>query len=316
MIPELNDDEAIVIEDFLVAGWRMPPHSVLADILLRFQVQLHQLTPNVIAQLSKYFSAVGSFGGASSDDAFAKRYELHYQPKKIESDEGFLFAQYSCLNLHAKRDSGPKLSLAVKNKWSAGWMKAWFYCWVPYHRSSEGGKSVFALRSRMSALDYSMEPEVDCPNNDVNDSAFVRAMATIESHDVVEEFLACVMYPLASGFGFKDVAIGTTNMSKVETPLPNFPVEAISAEEANCFLVKVDIYAERILGSYEPKEYDVFVMAKLLNGGRLNRVFEHMGVPYAPCPLPGTEAFQVATRSQHSEGQHVTQTVDERASCV
>jgi hypothetical protein len=55
-----------------------------------------------------------------SDDAFAKRYELHYQPKRVEIDKGSLFTQYRCLNFHAKWDGGPKLSLTVKNKWSSG----------------------------------------------------------------------------------------------------------------------------------------------------------------------------------------------------
>jgi hypothetical protein len=42
--------------------------------------------------LSKYFWVVGSFGGVPSGDAFMKRYELHYQSKKVEIDEGLLFA--------------------------------------------------------------------------------------------------------------------------------------------------------------------------------------------------------------------------------
>jgi hypothetical protein len=46
----------------------MPPQQVLADILVKFQVQLHQLTPNVFAQLSKYFWVVMSFGGEPSSD--------------------------------------------------------------------------------------------------------------------------------------------------------------------------------------------------------------------------------------------------------
>jgi hypothetical protein len=29
-----------------------------------------------------------SFGGKPSNDDFAKRYELHYQPKKVEVDGG------------------------------------------------------------------------------------------------------------------------------------------------------------------------------------------------------------------------------------
>jgi hypothetical protein len=121
----------------------MPPHPVLADILLKFQAQLQQLTSNAIAHLSKYFLAVGSFGGVPSDDAFTKRYKLHYQPKRMEVDGNTVYTQFGSLNFHAKRskDCGPKLSLAVKNKWSAGWMKAWFYCRVPYQLNSEGGKA-------------------------------------------------------------------------------------------------------------------------------------------------------------------------------
>jgi hypothetical protein len=40
-VPEPRDNEAIVYEDFFVAGLRMPPHPALGDILLHFQAQLH-----------------------------------------------------------------------------------------------------------------------------------------------------------------------------------------------------------------------------------------------------------------------------------
>jgi hypothetical protein len=48
------DDEAVVFEEFFMAGLRVPPHPVLADILLKYQIQIHQLMPNAIVQLSKY----------------------------------------------------------------------------------------------------------------------------------------------------------------------------------------------------------------------------------------------------------------------
>jgi hypothetical protein len=35
-----------------------------------------------------------------------------------------------------------------------------------------------ALHSRMSELDYAIEPEVECPDNDPNDAAFVRVTTT------------------------------------------------------------------------------------------------------------------------------------------
>jgi hypothetical protein len=71
-VSEPDNDEAVVYEDFFVTDLHMPPHPTMVDILLHFQAQLHQLTSNAIAQLSKYFWAVGSFGGVPSGNAFAK----------------------------------------------------------------------------------------------------------------------------------------------------------------------------------------------------------------------------------------------------
>jgi tRNA A37 threonylcarbamoyladenosine synthetase subunit TsaC/SUA5/YrdC len=46
-VPEPCPDEAMVFKEFFTVGLRMPPHPVLADILLKFQIQIHQLTPNI-----------------------------------------------------------------------------------------------------------------------------------------------------------------------------------------------------------------------------------------------------------------------------
>jgi hypothetical protein len=72
-VPEPNPDEVVVFEEFFTAGLRMPPHPVLVDILLKFQVQIHQLTPNAIIQLLKYIWAVASIGGVSSAEGFMRR---------------------------------------------------------------------------------------------------------------------------------------------------------------------------------------------------------------------------------------------------
>jgi hypothetical protein len=119
VVPEPQPDEAVVFEEFFSAGLRMPPHLVLADILLKFQAQLHQLTANAMVQLSKYILAVMSFGGVLLADGFAKRYGLHFQPRKIEVDGAKVQGQYGCLNFHAKcGGQRAKLTVAVKNKWS------------------------------------------------------------------------------------------------------------------------------------------------------------------------------------------------------
>jgi hypothetical protein len=71
-VPEPDGDEAVVYEDFFVASLRMVLLPALADILLKFQVLLHQLTSNTTAQLSKYFWAIGSSWGIPSSNAFVK----------------------------------------------------------------------------------------------------------------------------------------------------------------------------------------------------------------------------------------------------
>jgi hypothetical protein len=53
-VPDPYENEAMVFEDFFAAGLRMHPHPVLLDILRKFRVQLHQLTPNAIVQISKF----------------------------------------------------------------------------------------------------------------------------------------------------------------------------------------------------------------------------------------------------------------------
>jgi hypothetical protein len=95
----------------------------------------------------------------------------------------------------------------------------------------------------MSTRDYVVESDVECPDVDPNDVAFIDISATIGGRDAIEEFVACKMYPLGSGFGFKDVAIGTTPVSKVQTPLPVFPVGTVFVEGASHLLAKMETEA-------------------------------------------------------------------------
>jgi hypothetical protein len=102
-MPEPHVDEAVLFEEFFTASLRMPPHPVLAAILLKYQIQIHQLTPNAIVQLSKYIWVVTSFGGAPFAEGFAKRYELHFQSRKIDVDGIEVQGQYGYINFHVKR---------------------------------------------------------------------------------------------------------------------------------------------------------------------------------------------------------------------
>jgi hypothetical protein len=111
---------------------------------------------------------------------------------------------------------------------------------------------MYTLHSWMNELDYAVEPEVEFPDDDPNDAAFIQATATIRGRIAVEEYVACKMYPLAAGFGFDSVPLGTTPVSKVETPLPLFVVGNIAAEHTNRLLAKIETEAKKVLGSFGP----------------------------------------------------------------
>jgi hypothetical protein len=60
--------------------------------------------------------------GTPMSDGFMKRYELHYQLKKVEVDGAVLNAQFGCVNFHTMpyKRSGVRLMIAMKNGLPAG----------------------------------------------------------------------------------------------------------------------------------------------------------------------------------------------------
>jgi hypothetical protein len=69
--------ELVVFETFFAAGLRLPAHRFVGEVLRRFDVQVHQLTPNAVVALAKYVWATTSYGGQPSVEIFAKHYCLH-----------------------------------------------------------------------------------------------------------------------------------------------------------------------------------------------------------------------------------------------
>jgi hypothetical protein len=118
-VSEPRANEAINFEDFFAAGRHMPPHPVLIDILCKFRMQLHHLTPNAIVTISKFIWAVTLCEGRPTANIFAQHYELHYQNKKIhlEGCKIALTVQFGCITFHPSRYGGQaKLTLSVRNK--------------------------------------------------------------------------------------------------------------------------------------------------------------------------------------------------------
>jgi hypothetical protein len=299
-ISELADDDAIVFEEFFTMGLHMPPHPALTEILIKFWVQLHQLTPNAFALLSKYFWAMMSFSSKPSSDGFAKCYELQYQPKKVTVIGFERFQQFGVLNFQARQGGGVRLTPTIENKWSTGLMKAGFCCMVPLHACPHGGKSVYAIWSHMSDLCFHTEPHFVCPDDDLSNGAFVWASKFIIGWNTVEGFVVSGVWPLGAGVSFDQVSVGVTPVLKLKVPLPKFAIAHGDGEDDIKFLVRVVQEARIVVGCYTHPEHEA-CLTGLHNNSHMNRVLELAGVAYGPYPVPGSDASTEASMKRKAD---------------
>jgi hypothetical protein len=120
------EGELVMFEAFFIASLRLPAHRFVAEVLQRFEVQVHQLTPNAVVALAKYVWAMTSYGSQPSVEVFAKNYCLHWQKRKI----GSKIAQFgSCTyTLRTGKTSTEVVELVpyARNKWG-NWWDYWFY---------------------------------------------------------------------------------------------------------------------------------------------------------------------------------------------
>jgi hypothetical protein len=124
-VPE-PEGELVVFEAFFAAGLRLPAHRFMGEVLRRFNVQIHQLTPNVVVALSKYVWATTSYGEQPSVEVFAKYYCLHWQKRMI----GNKVAQFGSCTFTPKTGKTSmevvELVPCTRNKWG-NWHEFWFY---------------------------------------------------------------------------------------------------------------------------------------------------------------------------------------------
>jgi hypothetical protein len=120
------EGKLVMFEAFFIAGLRLPAHRFVEEVLQRFEVQVHQLTPNAVVALAKYVWAVTSYGGQPSVEVFAKNYCLHWQKRKI----GSKIARFgSCTFTPRTGKTLAKVMELVpcsRNKWG-NWWDYWFY---------------------------------------------------------------------------------------------------------------------------------------------------------------------------------------------
>jgi hypothetical protein len=121
--PKTGKDEIVIFKSFFKTGLRFPLNKMIADVLKKFGIYLHQLTPNTIVRLSVYIWALLSQGVEPFAEGFCRVHELHYHTKA--RGDG-LHENFGCYNFaYRKTTKFPVIS--YRSKWPAGWKSEWFY---------------------------------------------------------------------------------------------------------------------------------------------------------------------------------------------
>jgi hypothetical protein len=118
IVPELKNDEVVVFRSFFRTGLHFPMYEMIAEVLERFEIYLHQLTPNAIVRLSVYIWALRRQGLSANAESFCRIHELHYQTKARSMDN--LHMNFGCYNFaYRKYTKAPVLG--YRTKWPTRW---------------------------------------------------------------------------------------------------------------------------------------------------------------------------------------------------
>jgi hypothetical protein len=266
-VPE-PEGELVVFEAFFIAGLHLPAHRFVSEVLQKFEVQVHQLTPNAVVALAKYVWAMTSYGGQPSVEVFAKQYYLHWQKRKI----GHKIAQFGSCTFTPK--SG-KTSMEVvelvpcaRNKWG-NWWDYWFYV-----SEAEVEDHLGLPTAIMCSHYYVVYPPFEVAEDDENERALRIAARTSSGRDLVEEFIGYGVWPLAHGWALGEVCpreMPSLGGRKVRSPL--FALDVRGRDPA-VVVREVEDGAVRIVGRYVPKMEAQQSWDIRGSNDRLNRVFK------------------------------------------
>jgi hypothetical protein len=272
-IPE-PEGEIVVFEAFFTAGLRLPAHHFVSEVLQRFDVQIHQLTPNAMVALTKYVWAVTSYGGQPSVEVFAKNYCLHWQKRKV----GNKIAQFGSCTFTPRTDKTSvevvELVPCARNKWG-NWYDYWFYV-AGGEVEDLPGLSVAVMCSHC----YVAFPPFEMAEDDGDEGSLHCAALMSGGRDLVEEFIGYGVWPLAHGWGLGEVF--PRQMPSLGDQLvrsPSFTLDLRGRDPA-AFVHEVEDGAVRIVGRYVSRTEALRSWDIRGSNVRLNRVFELNRLPY------------------------------------
>jgi hypothetical protein len=182
--------------------------------LKKFEIYLHQLTPNAVVRLSVYIWALRSQGMDANAEGFCRVHELHYQTKaRVDG----LHKNFGCYNFAYRKDTRA-LVIGYRTKWPTGWTNEWFYVKADEKKREKLMTMVMSpmrLSFRMTRPLCHMQLGSPCQLAEVE---FRVVAAKISTRDLVQEYLANKTFLTSSGWGMPKKKEGGRNMNLFGSP--------------------------------------------------------------------------------------------------
>lgn len=128
-VPAPESYEAMVFRDFLTAGLCFLCESFVSEVLERFNLHIHHLTPNAFSRMGVFAMALKMMGSEVEINTFTKYYESQFLEKVVveRPGHGKRRAEFGSYNfVPQKRHGTISIVPAYRNKWP-NWLDFWFY---------------------------------------------------------------------------------------------------------------------------------------------------------------------------------------------
>jgi hypothetical protein len=124
IVPLPEADEVVVFQSLMKAQLHFPLHKMLVEVLKRFEIFLHQLTPEALIKVGVFIWAMRRQGLDLDTDCFYNIHELSYQTKAVGKEQ--YHNNFGCYSFAYRSDVRHHVPI-FRKRWSGSWMKQWFY---------------------------------------------------------------------------------------------------------------------------------------------------------------------------------------------
>jgi hypothetical protein len=270
--PRPGKDEVVVFKSFFKAGLRFPLNKMIADVLKKFGIYLHQLIPNAIVRLSVYIWALRKQGVEPFAEGFCRVHELHYQTKA--RGDG-LHENFGCYNFaYRKTTKFPVIS--YRSKWPAGWKFEWFYVKVDEDKEK-------LVQSPLELISGETRPPCNMTPEGPTQIALAEFRVIVEhigTRDLVQEFLAFRVFPTLKEWAMPKLKEEKKKGEFVRLPY-HYKFKKHFKVPCQEWLDTIEVMCNKILGNYSKKEDQLLTAAfSTRPKRRLNRVMDALGFEY------------------------------------